>query len=73
MGTLLTSIGSFITSAISWMTTYLGSFTGLFTDPDNPGGSPVTDVEPVLFLFVVAIPLVGLGIGLLSRLIKTRG
>ena len=53
--TMLTNVGSVVTQAITWM--------GEFVEPIS--------TQPVLFLFVVAVPLVGLGAGLLRRLIHT--
>ena len=54
--TILTSIGSVVTSAISWM----GSFVTSITASGNE----------LLLLFIIG-PMVGLGIGLLRRLINT--
>ena len=68
MSAILSNVGSLVTSAISWMGSFVTQIAG-FTEVD---GSMVL-TNPVLFLFVVAVPLVGLGIGLLARLIKTRG
>lgn len=56
MATLLTNVGSFITAAVGWMSDFL---------------EPIT-TSPVLFIFVIAVPLVGLGIGLLNRLIRAN-
>ena len=53
---ILTSVGSVVTSAISWM----GSFITSITASGNE----------LLLLFII-VPLVGLGIGLLRRLINT--
>lgn len=56
MTTVLTNVGSVVTEAITWMTEFL---------------EPITS-NPVLFVFVVAVPLVGLGVGLLNRLIRAN-
>lgn len=56
LSTILTSVGSFITSAVGWM----GEFADIITS------------NAVMFVFVVAVPLVGIGIGLLNRLIKAN-
>lgn len=56
MGTVLTNIGSVVTEAISWMGEFL---------------EPITS-NPVLFLFVCGLPCVGLGIGVLNRLIRAN-
>ncbi len=55
LSTILTNIGSVITSAISWMGDYLSLIT--------------TSGNEILFVFTV-IPLVGLGIGLVRRMIN---
>ena len=55
LSTILTNIGSVITSAISWMGDYLSLIT--------------TSGNEILFVFTV-IPLVGLGIGLVKRMIN---
>lgn len=68
MATILSNVGELVTSAISWMGSFLAQIAG-FTEVEGVA----TLTNPVLFLFVVAVPLVGLGIGLLTRLIKTRG
>lgn len=59
MSTLLANVTTFVTSAISWMGQFLSEIT--------------SDTSGVLVTFVVALPLVGLGIGLLKRLISVRG
>lgn len=59
MADLLSSVTTFVTQAVSWMGTFLGQIT--------------SDTSGVLVTFVVAVPLVGLGIGLLKRLISVRG
>lgn len=57
MTTILTAVGSVVAAAISWM----GSFLSVITAEGNE----------ILLLFVI-IPVVGLGIGLLQRLINLR-
>lgn len=57
MATILTAVGSVVSAAISWM----GSFLSVITAEGNE----------ILLLFVI-IPVVGLGIGLLQRLINLR-
>lgn len=52
MATILSAITSVVTSAVSW----IGSFIGVVT------------ANPLVMLFVI-VAFVGLGIGLLSRLI----
>lgn len=56
LSTLLTNVGTFVTSAIGWVGDFL---------------EPITS-SPVLFTFVVAVPLVGLGVGLLNRMIRAN-
>ena len=55
--TILNSIGNVVTSAISWM----GDYLSLITQTGNE----------ILFIFTV-IPLVGLGIGLVRRMINVN-
>lgn len=57
MATILTAVGSVVAAAISWM----GSFLSVITAEGNE----------ILLLFII-IPVVGLGIGLLQRLINLR-
>lgn len=59
MSTLLSNVTTFVTDAIGWMGQFLSEIT--------------SDTSGVLVTFVVAVPLVGLGIGLLKRLISVRG
>ena len=55
LSTIITNIGSVVTGAIGWM----GDYLGLITQSGNE----------ILFVFTV-IPLVGLGIGLIRRMIN---
>lgn len=55
---ILTDVGNFIQSAISWMGQFLSEIT--------------SDTSKILVTFVVALPLCGLGISLLQRLLSTR-
>lgn len=59
MSTLLGNVTTFVNEAVTWMGTFLGEIT--------------SDTSGVLVTFCVAVPLVGLGIGLLKRLISVRG
>ena len=54
LATFLTNIGSFVTAAIGWIGSVLN------TVMDNPA----------LFVLVIAIPVAGVAIGYLSRLIR---
>lgn len=56
---ILADVSQFVVDAVEWMKTFLTTITG--------------DTSKVLVTFVVCVPLVGLGVGLLSRLIHTRG
>ena len=56
MSTLMTAVGTVVTAAIGWM----GQFADAITS------------NTILTLGVVAVPLVGLGVGLLGRLLKRR-
>lgn len=53
---MLGDVTTFITSAVGWMEEFI---------------TPILNT-PILFTFVVAVPLVGLGIGLLNRLIRAN-
>lgn len=57
MEALLTSVGEVFTSVIGWAGTV---------------GTTVVNT-PVLLLFCVGVPLCGLGVGLFTRLLHTRG
>lgn len=57
MATLLTSVGEVFTSAIGWVGTVATTITE----------------QPVLLMFCVAVPLVGLGVGMFKRLLSARG
>ena len=56
MAAIITDVTSLVTGAISWMSSYM---TAILADD-------------VLTLFVVVLPLVGLGIGLITRLFRLR-
>lgn len=53
ISTILTNVGSIVTSAVTWVNSFVGTIVG----------------SPLLSLFCL-IPVVGLGIGLLRRLIR---
>ena len=57
MTELLTAVTSVFTSAVDWVSTVATTITG----------------TPVLLLFCVAVPLCGLGVGMFSRLLHSRG
>lgn len=55
MADILTSVGSIVTAAVGWMGNFLGTIT--------------TAGNEILLLFVL-LPLVGLGIGLVKRMLR---
>lgn len=57
MTELLSAVTSVFTSAVDWVSTVATTITG----------------TPVLLLFCVAVPLCGLGVGMFSRLLHSRG
>ena len=57
MTELLTAVTSVFTSAVGWVSTVATTITG----------------TPVILLFCVAVPLCGLGVGMFSRLLHSRG
>ena len=57
MTALLTSLTDVFSSAVGWVSTVATNITG----------------QPVLLLFCVAVPLWGLGVGMFSRLLHSRG
>lgn len=57
MEALLTAVSSVFTSAVGWVGTVASTING----------------QPVLLLFCVAVPLCGLGVGMFSRLLHSRG
>lgn len=59
MTALMGNVSSFIGSAVGWMGEFLEEVT--------------SDESGILVTFVVAVPLVGLGIGLFKRLVHVRG
>lgn len=66
MSNILEMIGKFIATIVNGV----GSWLGLITRAENEAANAP---NIVLGIFCIALPLVGLGIGLLRRLIKTRG
>lgn len=71
MSSILSYISDFVGSAVTWIRTFLTFIVG---GTIGEGSAAVTyEAQPVLIIFIICLPLVGLGIGLLRRLIKTRG
>lgn len=58
MAALISAVTSVVTAAIDWLTSYVGAITASGNE--------------VLLLWVVAVPLVGLGVGLLRRLLRVN-
>ena len=56
MADILASVSTLVTNAITWTTSYLTMITG----------------NDILVLFCIALPLVGLGIGVIRRLVRIR-
>lgn len=56
MATIISAITSLVQGAITWTTSYLTLISG----------------NDVLVLFCIALPLVGLGIGVIRRLVRIR-
>lgn len=67
MADLLTAVGSVVTAALGWVGDVAGAIVGTTTV-----GDVTTFDAPILVLFCVGIPLVGLGIGLLQRMLRTN-
>lgn len=57
------------------MTELLAAVTSVFTSAVGWVGTVATTIteQPVLLLFCVAVPLCGLGVGMFSRLLHSRG
>lgn len=56
--TFFTTVGDLVTAAIGWMGDFLTEIT--------------SDTSGILMTFCVALPLVGLGVSLLKRLLSVR-
>lgn len=56
MAAILASVTTLVTNAVSWAGSYLTFVTG----------------NDVMLLFCIALPLVGLGIGVIRRLVSIR-
>lgn len=56
MSAIFTEITSFITQVVSWMGTWLGAIVS----------------NPILTFFVLVLPLFGIGIGVIHRLLRAR-
>ena len=56
LAAIISAIGSFVTGAISWMSSFVSAIAG----------------SDLLLLAVVCVPLVGLGAGLVRRLVSIK-
>lgn len=68
MAAILEAVGTVFTSAIGWVGSVGSAIAGTTTTE-----SGTVFNNPILLLFCVAIPLVGLGVGMFKRLLSTRG
>lgn len=58
MAALVTAVGTLVTGAVGWMGEYVGAITASGNE--------------ILLLCCVAVPLVGLGVGLVRRLVSIK-
>lgn len=58
ISTAISAVGSLVSGAVSWLGSYVSAITASGND--------------ILLLMVVAVPLVGLGVGLLKRLFRVN-
>lgn len=58
MAAIVTAVGTLVTGAIAWMSEYVTAITATGNE--------------ILMLCCVAVPLVGLGVGLLKRLVSIK-
>ena len=68
MSEIISAVGSLFTAAMGWVGTVATTIAGSTTVE-----GVTTFNSPVLLLFCVAVPLVGLGIGMFKRLLSSRG
>lgn len=66
MAAILAAVGDIVTAAVSWIGTYLSFIVKTVSVGD---GGETALANPLLLLFIL-LPLVGLGIGLLKRLMS---
>lgn len=66
MSAIITAIGNIITGCVSWIGTFCQTIVGY--TPASEGVS--ASYSPNIITLFVLLPIVGLGIGLLKRLIK---
>lgn len=69
MAALLTAVGEVFTAVLGMVATVAGAIAGFTTD----GEGVTTFTNPILLLFCVGVPLCGLGVGMFSRLLHSRG
>lgn len=66
MASVLSAVGTLISSVTTWVTSYLA----LFFTHGGTGGA--VDGVSVIGLFAMVLPLAGLGIGIIRRLVRIR-
>lgn len=69
MAALLTAVGQVVTTVFGMVGTVAGTIAGFTTNAEGV----TTFTTPVLLLFCVGVPLCGLGVGMFSRLLHSRG
>ena len=73
MSDILDNISIFVSRVIHWMQAFLGTLTATNVDGEGVSTGVMTNGAIVLLIFVIALPLCGLGVGILRRIIHTRG
>lgn len=67
MTALLDAVGAVVAAALGWVGDVAGTIAGTTTV-----GEATVLANPLLVLFVVGVPLVGLGVGLVKRLLRAN-
>ena len=68
MAALLAAVGEVFTAVLGMVGAVAGAIAGFTTD-----AGVTTFKNPVLLLFCIGVPLCGLGVGMFSRLLRSRG
>lgn len=69
MSAIVSAVATLVSGAVGWLGQFAKAVVGYAA---GSGGGAATYTPSVLTLAVVAVPLVGLGVGLLKRLISTK-
>lgn len=69
MAAAVSSVTTLVTGAVGWLGQFAKAIVGYAA---GTGGGSATFTPSVLTLGVVAVPLVGVGVGLIKRLISTK-